>query len=75
MGLRERIGVDVGRHLKLEDAIQWAAKHEVRHIDIQLDTADNAEKKKALILLENLNKEPEAAEVHYLAHTVEDPLL
>ncbi len=26
----------------------------------------------ALILLENLNKEPEQAEVHYLAHTVEE---
>ena len=31
-----------------------------------------AEKKGALILLENLNKEPEDAEVHYLAHTVEE---
>jgi sugar phosphate isomerase/epimerase len=31
---------------------------------------DRAEKKKALLLLENLNKEPAEAEVHYLAHTV-----
>src|SRR5437764_13924457 len=31
-----------------------------------------AERKGALILLENLNKEPTAAEVHYLAHTVEE---
>ena len=31
-----------------------------------------AEKKKALVLLENLNKEPDNAEVHYLAHTVEE---
>src|SRR5258705_13753412 len=31
-----------------------------------------AEKKKALVLLENLNKEPADAEVHYLAHTVEE---
>lgn len=31
-----------------------------------------AEKKKARILLENLNKEPENAEVHYLAHTLEE---
>src|SRR5205823_2545848 len=31
-----------------------------------------AEKKGALILLENLNKEPAEAEVHYLAHTVEE---
>jgi sugar phosphate isomerase/epimerase len=42
MGLRERIGVDVGRKLKLEDAIDWAAAHEVLWIDIQLDTGPNA---------------------------------
>ena len=34
--------------------------------------ADYAERRGALILLENLNKEPEQAEVHYLAHTVEE---
>jgi sugar phosphate isomerase/epimerase len=32
----------------------------------------HAENKGALILLENLNKEPDNAEVHYLAHTVEE---
>src|SRR5207249_10970306 len=32
----------------------------------------HAEQRGALILLENLNKEPEQAEVHYLAHTVEE---
>ena len=31
-----------------------------------------AERRGALILLENLNKEPAEAEVHYLAHTVEE---
>jgi sugar phosphate isomerase/epimerase len=31
-----------------------------------------AERKGALLLLENLNKEPEDAEVHYLAHTMEE---
>ena len=163
MGLRDRIGVDVGRKLKLEDAIEWAARHEVRQIDIELDTGANAltsfddkradgirracerhrvhlglhtassvnvaeyaphvgdavdrylkayveiaprlgaewvvvhagyhfgsdqemrmttgrerlerivahaERHGALILLENLNKEPPAAEIHYLAHTL-----
>jgi sugar phosphate isomerase/epimerase len=163
MGLRDRIGIDIGRRLALEDAIAWAARHGVRTIDIQLDTATNAltsfddrrcatiraalatqgirlglhtlsavnvaeyspyvgeavdaylkayvdiaaklgaewivvhagyhftddrdermraglerlqrlvayaESKGALILLENLNKEPGDAEVHYLAHTV-----
>jgi sugar phosphate isomerase/epimerase len=32
----------------------------------------HAEKVGAILCLENLNKEPEAAEVHYLAHTVEE---
>ena len=165
MKLIDRIGVDISRRLKLEDAIEWAAKNGLRHIDIQLDTGENAlpkfdakrcaavkklldkhgialglhtnsavnvaeysplvsdavteylkryvdlvpklgaswtemhagyhftkdkkarmeagkerlqrvvahaEKKKVLVLLENLNKEPEKAEVHYLAHTVEE---
>ena len=165
MGLRERIGIDIGRKLKLEDAVEWAAAHNVRWIDIQLDTGANAlgsfdnaraaqirracerndvhlglhtasavnvaeyaphvgvaidryleayvetaprlgaawivmhagfhftsdkemrmqtglerlqrivahaERHGALVLLENLNKEPETAEVHYLAHTVEE---
>jgi sugar phosphate isomerase/epimerase len=42
MGLRDRIGIDIGRRLALEDAIAWAARHGVRTIDIQLDTATNA---------------------------------
>jgi sugar phosphate isomerase/epimerase len=42
MGLRERIGTDLGRRIKLEDGIAWAAKNEVRYIDVQLDTAENA---------------------------------
>jgi sugar phosphate isomerase/epimerase len=165
MHLRDRIGVDIGRRLKLEDAVEWAARHDVRGIDIQLDTADNAltsfddaraqavrascekhgihlglhtlsavnvaeyspyvgeavdqylrayvdasgklgaawivvhagyhfttdkalrmtaglerlkrlvdyaERHRAVLLLENLNKEPTDAEVHYLAHTIEE---
>lgn len=165
MKLRDRIGIDISRRLRLEEALEWAAKNDVRYIDIQLDTAANAittfddkraagiyaarekhgihlglhtlsavnvaeyspyvgeavdeylksyvdiypklgaewivmhagyhftkdiklrmeaglerlkrivgyaEKKKARILLENLNKEPVDAEVHYLAHTTEE---
>ena len=165
MKLLDRIGIDISRRLPLEAAINWAAKHGLKHIDIQLDTGDNAldkfdtkrcnavrrlldkhglelglhsssavnvaeyspivadgvtaylkryvdlvvklgaswtemhagyhftkdkkmrmeagkarlrrivayaEKKKALVLLENLNKEPDDAEVHYLAHTIEE---
>jgi sugar phosphate isomerase/epimerase len=165
MNLRDRIGIDIGRKLSLEDAVTWAAAHSVRFVDVQLDTGANAlgtidarraaalraqcerheihlglhtssavnvaeyapfvgdaveqyltayvdaavllgaewivmhagfhftsdreqrmaagrerlqrivayaERKGALVLLENLNKEPEEAEVHYLAHTVEE---
>lgn len=42
MDLYDRIGVDIGRRLKLEDAITWAADNNVRFIDIQLDTGANA---------------------------------
>ncbi len=165
MGLKDRIGVDIGRRARLEDGIDWAVANGVKCIDIQLDAAANAlntfddrragavrdsierhglhlglhtlsgvnvaeyspyvaegteaylkayvdmfgrlgaewivvhagyhftsdkkmrmeaglerlkrvadyaEKKGALILLENLNKEPQDAEVKYLAHTVEE---
>ncbi|MGH7029395.1 MAG: sugar phosphate isomerase/epimerase family protein [Stellaceae bacterium] len=165
MNLQDRIGVDVGRRRKLEEAIAWAGAHQVRWIDIELDTAANpltgfedaraaairaacarhrvhlglhtssavnvaetasfvgeaveryldayvelaprlgaewivmhagyhftsdkvvrmaagverlkrvvgrAEQNGAMVLLENLNKEPAAAEVHYLAHTIDE---
>jgi sugar phosphate isomerase/epimerase len=163
--LFDRIGVDIGRQMRLEDGLDWAARNAVRYVDIQLDTGANAftlfddlrvrdirarlerhgihlglhtlsainvaeysplvseavdaylrayidvsarlgaewivvhagyhftadiaarmqagldrlkrmvdyaEKQGALLLLENLNKEPSDAEVHYLAHTVEE---
>jgi sugar phosphate isomerase/epimerase len=163
--LRERIGIDLSRSMRIEDGVEWAAKNGVRYLDIQLDNetnamttfdskrvaavrdarekhgihiglhtssavnvaeyaphastgvdeylkgyvdiyaklgaewivvhagyhftkdketrmkaglerlkrlADYAEKKKARILLENLNKEPADAEVHYLAHTLDE---
>ena len=38
----DRIGIDISRRLKLETAIAWAAKNGLKHIDIQLDTGDNA---------------------------------
>jgi sugar phosphate isomerase/epimerase len=40
--LRERIGVDIGRKMRLEDGLEWAARHGIRYVDIQLDTGPNA---------------------------------
>ena len=167
MEFRDRIGIDVGRKLSVEDAIAWASENDVTYVDCQIDiepnalesfdenrcaaikhaaseagvhlglhtlsavniaelapfvsdavddylkayvdasvhlgaewivvhagyhftddvelrkkaglerllrTADYAEQKGAKILLENLNWEPDLAEIHYLAHTVEESL-
>lgn len=163
--LRDRIGIDLSRNVRIEDGVEWAAKNSVKYLDIQLDNetnaittfdakriagvrsvrekhgihiglhtssavnvaeyaphaghgvdeylksyvdiysklgaewivvhagyhftkdkdarmkaglerlkrvADYAEKKNARLLLENLNKEPQDAEVHYLGHTLEE---
>jgi len=165
MDLKDRIGIDLGRRIRLEEGIEWAARNGVRSIDVQLDigtnaldtfdaaraagvraacdkhgihlglhtlsavnvaeyspyvrdavdqylqgymdvskllgadwivvhagyhfgsdkparmhaglerlkrAADYARKVGATLLLENLNKEPEDAEIHYLAHSVEE---
>ena len=42
MTLRERIGIDVGRKLPVEDGIVWAQSNDVRYMDAQLDIAPNA---------------------------------
>lgn len=42
MNIRDRIGVDVGRKLSVEDAVQWAIDHDVRYIDCQIDVEPNA---------------------------------
>jgi sugar phosphate isomerase/epimerase len=165
MNIRDRIGIDCGRKLSVEDAVQWAIDNKITFIDCQIDVEPNAlqsfdevrctpirdkcaangiqlglhtlssvnvsefspfmfeavdeylkayidacalleakwivvhagyhftddvekrmevglerlkrilgyaEKKGARILLENLNWEPDRAEVHYLAHTLEE---
>lgn len=42
MNLRERIGIDLNRNMRIEDGVEWAAKNGVRYIDIQLDNETNA---------------------------------
>ena len=40
--LRQRIGVDVGRRISAEEAVDWTAQNEVYYFDIQTDIAPNA---------------------------------
>ena len=42
MKLRDRIGIDLSRSIRIEDGVEWAARNGVRFLDIQLDTAANA---------------------------------
>ena len=42
MALIERIGIDLGRKLAVEDGIEWAAQNAVRFCDAQMDLAPNA---------------------------------
>lgn len=40
--LRARIGVDAGRKLPAEEALEWAARYDIRYLDIQTDLPPNA---------------------------------
>ena len=40
--LRQRIGVDVGRMISGEEALEWAAQNEVYFFDIQTDIVPNS---------------------------------
>lgn len=42
LAIRDRIGIDVGRKLSVEDAVAWAADNGVRYIDCQIDIEPNA---------------------------------
>ena len=41
MGLRERIGVDFGGRLRLEDALEWAAANAFAYVDVCADSPPN----------------------------------
>lgn len=42
LSIKDRIGIDVGRKLSVEDAVDWAADNGVRYIDCQIDIEPNA---------------------------------
>jgi sugar phosphate isomerase/epimerase len=42
MGLRERIGVDFGGKMRLEDALEWAGANQVFYADVCVDHPPNA---------------------------------
>ena len=40
--LKQRIGIDIGRRVSVEDGIEWAAQNDVQIIDVQTDIHPNA---------------------------------
>jgi len=42
MNIRDRIGIDCGRKLSVEDAVQWAIDNKITFIDCQIDVEPNA---------------------------------
>jgi sugar phosphate isomerase/epimerase len=42
VSFKDRIGIDLGRRLALEEAIAWAAKNGVSYFDVETDFAPNA---------------------------------
>ena len=40
--LKQRIGIDIGRRISVEDGLEWAAKNDVHFIDVQTDIHPNA---------------------------------
>ena len=39
--MKERIGVDIGRKLSVENAVEWAISNGIKYIDCQIDVAPN----------------------------------
>ena len=72
--------IDLAPKLGAEAIVVHAGYHFTADVQMRMDAGlerlkrmvGYAETKGALLLLENLNKEPADAEVHYLAHTVEE---
>ena len=40
--LKQRIGIDIGRRVSVEEGLEWAAKNDVHFIDVQTDIHPNA---------------------------------
>ena len=34
--LKQRIGIDIGRRISVEEGLEWAARNDVHFIDVQL---------------------------------------
>lgn len=68
--LKDRIGVDVGRRLPIEDAIAWARDNAVVYIDVQTDVEPNALESFDTTRCNAVRKAREEAGIHLGLHTL-----
>ena len=68
--LRQRIGVDLARRVRAEDGIAWAAKNDVKYIDIQTDIEPNAYESFDAERCKGIRDACEAAGIHLGLHTL-----
>src|SRR5215216_2917215 len=72
--------VDLGKRLGVHHVITHAGLHQSSELDLRHKAslehlkraADYAEKNGVTLLLENLNHEPDEAEVHYMGHSIDE---
>ncbi len=68
--LRDRVGVDLGRRVSVEDGIEWAAANGVRYIDVQTDIAPNALESFDVARCAGIRAACEKHELHLGLHTL-----
>jgi sugar phosphate isomerase/epimerase len=68
--LKDRIGVDLGRRVPLEDGIEWAAQNQVWYIDAQTDIEPNALESFDKTRCSNVKSACEKHNIHLGLHTL-----
>ena len=68
--MKNRIGIDVGRKLSVEDAIVWASKNDVKYIDCQIDVEPNSLYSFTDLRCENIKHDCESYNIVLGLHTL-----
>ena len=70
MNLKDRIGVDLGRRVSLEEGVAWAVERGVKYIDAQLDITPNGLTTFDAARCDAIREAAAAADIHLGLHTL-----
>lgn len=68
--LKDRIGIDIGRRVSVEEGISWAAANQVYYIDVQTDIDPNALESFDNERCKAVRNSCESADIHLGLHTL-----